>query len=59
MPQLGDFEWLLRCLKLGYDPERPCAIGFTQRRFRQTHLGVDKISLNGWNYSEIIAMSVF
>ena len=21
MPQLGDFEWLLRCLKLGYDIE--------------------------------------
>ena len=21
MPQLGDFEWLLRCLKLGYNVE--------------------------------------
>jgi glycosyltransferase involved in cell wall biosynthesis len=59
MPQLGDFDWLLRCLKLGMTsntfPERPCSIGCTQRLFRQIHSGVDRISSSNWNYSGFIA----
>jgi glycosyltransferase involved in cell wall biosynthesis len=41
MPQLGDFEWLLRCLKLGYDIEY---IPRTTMRYRIHPSSVSSIS---------------
>ena len=51
MPPLGDFEWLLRCLKLGYDieyiPRTTMFYRIIPRLFRQILLGVERISLSG------------
>jgi GT2 family glycosyltransferase len=41
LPQLGDFEWLLRCLKLGYDIEY---IPRTTMRYRMHSGSISSIS---------------